>query len=74
MNPAFAGFFFLNAIVMEKDKTPQNESRQDKGEKAVHERIKNPFENHQSVEHDIQQSEEELEKEQQFKEAMTERD
>jgi hypothetical protein len=35
---------------------------------------KNPFENKQPVEKDIEQSAEELEKEQQFKEAQTERD
>jgi hypothetical protein len=34
----------------------------------------NPFENNQPVEKDIAQSQEELEKEQQFKEALTERD
>ena len=34
----------------------------------------NPFENNQPVDQDIQQAGEELEKEQQFKEAQTERD
>jgi len=34
----------------------------------------NPFENNQSVDQDIQQAGEDLEKEQQFKEAQTERD
>ncbi len=36
--------------------------------------VPNPFENSQPVEKDIEQSQEELEKEQQFKEALTERD
>jgi hypothetical protein len=36
--------------------------------------VKNPFENNQPVEKDIEQSQEELDKEQQFKEALTERD
>jgi hypothetical protein len=34
----------------------------------------NPFENNRSVENDIQQSQEELDNEQTFKEASTERD
>lgn len=34
----------------------------------------NPFENNQTVEKDIQQSKQDLDKEQQFKEAQTERD
>lgn len=36
--------------------------------------IENPFENKQSASLDVEQAEEELEKEQQFKEAQTERD
>ena len=36
--------------------------------------IGNPFENNQSVNNDIEQAKEELEKEQEFKEAQTERD
>jgi hypothetical protein len=36
--------------------------------------VKNPFENNQSIEKDIEQSKEEMDKEQQFKEALTERD
>ena len=34
----------------------------------------NPFENNQSVDKDIEQSKEAMDKEQQFKEALTERD
>ena len=34
----------------------------------------NPFENGQTVDQEVQQAQEELEKEQQFKEAQTERD
>lgn len=49
----------------ENEQTVQNSS----SGKAV-----NPFENHQPVEKDIEQSREELEKEQAYKEASTERD
>ena len=41
---------------------------------ATVKKANNPFENHQSVEQDVQRSRDELEKEQQFKEAQTERD
>lgn len=43
-------------------------------ENSSRQTVPNPFENKQPVEKDIEQSQEELEKEQQFKEAMTERD
>ena len=36
--------------------------------------VTNPFENNQSADRDIEQAKEELEKEQEFKEAQTERD
>jgi hypothetical protein len=36
--------------------------------------VPNPFENNQAVEKDISQSQDEVDKEQQFKEALTERD
>lgn len=41
---------------------------------AIAQPVQNPFENNQPVEKDIAQSEEELEKEQQYKQAQTERD
>lgn len=36
--------------------------------------VPNPFENSQPVEKDIEQAQDDMEKEQQFKEALTERD
>jgi hypothetical protein len=59
---------------MDKGKLPENEGQQNASQQGATERVKNPFENNQSAEQDIQQSQEELEKEQQFKEAQTERD
>lgn len=49
----------------EQEQTAQNTSSQ---------KVKNPFENNQPVEKDIEQSQEELDKEQAYKEALTERD
>ncbi|MDQ3277250.1 MAG: hypothetical protein M3Q06_02925 [Bacteroidota bacterium] len=49
----------------EQEQTAQNTSSQ---------KVKNPFENNQSAEKDIEQSQEELDKEQAYKEALTERD
>ncbi len=59
---------------METNNRPQSEGQHNTSQQTSHENVKNPFENHQSVEKDIEQSQEDLEKEQQFKEAMTERD
>ncbi|HEV7330988.1 MAG TPA: hypothetical protein VGN63_08120 [Flavisolibacter sp.] len=49
----------------EQEQTSQNTSSQ---------KVINPFENSQPVEKDIEQSQEELDKEQAYKEALTERD
>lgn len=43
-------------------------------QKPSQEKAVNPFENNQSAEQDIAQSQEDMDKEQQFKEALTERD
>lgn len=59
---------------MAKDNRPQSEGQQSASQQSAQEKVKNPFENHQSADEDIRQSQEELEKEQQFKEALTERD
>ena len=53
-----------------RNKPQKNEQQQDAAKPAV----QNPFDNSQPVEKDIEQSREELDKEQQFKEAQTERD
>ncbi|MBB1286614.1 hypothetical protein HRH25_19700 [Flavisolibacter sp. BT320] len=48
---------------------------QEQGSKATSaQQSNNPFENNRTVENDIQQSQEELDNEQTFKEASTERD
>lgn len=59
---------------MENENRPQSEDQRQRNENNPAGKVTNPFENHQPVEQDIQQSQEELEKEQQFKEAQTERD
>lgn len=59
---------------MATNNRPQSDDQQNTSQQAESKKVKNPFENHQSVDQDIQQSQEELEKEQQFKEALTERD
>jgi len=59
---------------METNNRPQNDEQQKTSQDGAHEKVKNPFENHQTAEKDIAQSQEELDKEQQFKEALTERD
>ena len=52
-----------------KQQNPENTSQQTSNEPVM-----NPFENKQPVEKDLQQSQEEVKKEQEFKEALTERD
>ena len=59
---------------MDNRSRPSEEGQTGTTQSPVKEDVKNPFENNQSAEKDIQQSQEELEKEQQFKEALTERD
>ena len=55
------------------NKTQSADQQGSTGQDANH-NVKNPFENNQSAEKDIEQSQEELDREQQFKEAQTERD
>ena len=52
----------------------ENEEKEKQGQQSSREQVVNPFENKQPAEKDVQQAQEELNKEQQFKEAMTERD
>ena len=59
---------------MDEKKGPSSPKQQNTTPQPAHEKVKNPFENHQSAEKDIAQSQEELDKEQQFKETLTERD
>jgi hypothetical protein len=59
---------------MDQNNKPQSPEQHNTSQQKVQENVKNPFENHQSLEKDIEQSKEELDKEQQFKEALTERD
>jgi hypothetical protein len=54
----------------EQDPKPQQQTAQN----PEGEPIGNPFENSQASDKDVQQSKQELENEQQFKEAQTERD
>ena len=59
---------------MISDNEKQSKQKEDAAQPASAEQVKNPFENNQSAEQDVQQSKEEVEKEQQFKEALRERD
>jgi hypothetical protein len=55
---------------MDKDQIRNNEG----SEKTSQQQVINPFENNQSIEKDLEQSKEQLDNEQQYKEAMSERD
>ncbi len=63
-----SNFCFMNGQIG-KDQSGDNEEKVVTDKKHI-----NPFENHQSAEKDIADSAEEIEKEQQFKEAQSERD
>ena len=52
-----------------RNRPAEQDQEQSSSGKAI-----NPFENNQSADKDIAQSQEDLDKEQQFKEALTERD
>jgi hypothetical protein len=54
---------------MDKDQTRNSEESGKSSQQVI-----NPFENNQSIEKDLEQSKEQLDNEQQFKEAMSERD
>jgi hypothetical protein len=59
---------------MNNDRNEQNKPQPQTAENPTGESVENPFENNKSVDQDVQLAQEELEKEQQFKEAQTERD
>ncbi len=59
---------------MDNRSRPSEEGQENTSQQTTHSNVKNPFENNQPIEKDIEQSQEDLEKEQQFKEALTERD
>jgi len=59
---------------MNADKNQPNKAQSQTTGNPSLESANNPFENNQPVEQDVRQAKEELEKEQQFKEAQTERD
>lgn len=59
---------------MENKNRPLDNNREQAAQNTSAQQNNNPFENNRTVESDIQQSQEELENEQTFKEASTERD
>jgi hypothetical protein len=59
---------------MENKNRPFEDSQTGSAQQSSDRTVPNPFENSQTVEKDIEQSQEEVDKEQQFKEALTERD
>ena len=59
---------------MENKNRPFEDSQTGSAQQSSGRTVPNPFENSQPVEKDIEQSQEEVDKEQQFKEALTERD
>jgi hypothetical protein len=58
---------------MDNKNKPAND-REQAAQNPSAEQVSNPFENNRSVDNDIEQAQEELENEQTFKEASTERD
>jgi hypothetical protein len=59
---------------MDKKNRPLDNDKEQTSENTSSPKVMNPFENKQPVEKDIEQSQEELDKEQDYKEALTERD
>lgn len=59
---------------MSNNHNEQNKPQPQTAENPTGDPIGNPFENNKTVEQDVQLAKEELEKEQQFKEAQLERD
>lgn len=59
---------------MSAEDKSQNNPQQQTAENPSGAPVSNPFENNRSVDDEVQQAGEELDKEQQFKEAQTERD
>lgn len=56
------------------DRNEQNKPQPQTAENPTGDTVSNPFENNKPVDQEVQLAQEELEKEQQFKEAQTERD
>ena len=67
-------FHSSNDKVMDNKNRLFNSDREQASQDNTAEQVNNPFENNRSVEEDIEQSQEEVENEQAFKEASTERD
>lgn len=59
---------------MDNKNRPQGNEQEQASQNTSAQKVVNPFENNQTVEKDIEQSQEELDKEQAYKEALTERD
>lgn len=59
---------------MDTKNRPQSGDENQQTGKPEHERVRNPFEDHKSADQDVADAQEELDKEQQYKEALTERD
>ena len=59
---------------MDNKNQEQNRPQQQTADNPSGEPLGNPFENEKTVDQEVQLAQEELEKEQQFKEAQTERD
>ena len=59
---------------MDTKNRPQSGDNNQASGKPEQERVSNPFEDHKSADENVADAQEELEKEQQYKEALTERD
>lgn len=68
------GSFVSKTIMMDPRNKPANQEQDQSAQQPSTHKAINPFENKQPVEDDITQSKEELDNEQQYKEALTERD
>ena len=59
---------------MDTKNRPQSGNENQQASKPEHERVSNPFEDHKSADENVADAKEELDKEQQYKEGLTERD
>lgn len=59
---------------MDEKNRPLHQGQPNNAEQGSQENVKNPFTNNQPADQDIQQSQQDLDNEQRFKEALTERD
>lgn len=73
-NPDDGFFSFINDTFMDNKNRPLDKEQEQSSQATSTQQSNNPFENNRTVETDIQHSKEELENEQTFKEASTERD